>query len=102
MSASANSSRGLDLAGGVDLAKCPEDGLLLGQVGAEAALLVRHRGECFVTGAVCTHYGGPLAEGIVADGTLRCPWHHAAFSLHTGEAARPPGARADSLLAGRA
>jgi NADPH-dependent 2,4-dienoyl-CoA reductase/sulfur reductase-like enzyme/nitrite reductase/ring-hydroxylating ferredoxin subunit len=90
MSASANSSRGLDLAGGVDLAKCPEDGFLLGRVGAEAALLVRHRGECFVTGAVCTHYGGPLSEGIVADGTLRCPWHHAAFSLHTGEAARPP------------
>jgi NADPH-dependent 2,4-dienoyl-CoA reductase/sulfur reductase-like enzyme/nitrite reductase/ring-hydroxylating ferredoxin subunit len=83
-------TEGLDLAHGVDLATLPEGGPQLGHIGGEAALLVRHRGECFATGAVCTHYGGPLAEGIVADGTVRCPWHHAAFSLRTGEAVRPP------------
>jgi apoptosis-inducing factor 3 len=90
MSAPANPSQGLDLAGGVDLATVPEGGILLGHVGGEAALLVRHQGKCFVTGATCTHYGGPLAEGIIADGAVRCPWHHAAFSLSTGEAERPP------------
>ena len=49
MSAPANSSQGLDLAGGVDLKKVPESGILPRQVGGEAALLVRHRDECFVT-----------------------------------------------------
>src|SRR3954465_29062 len=65
-------------------------GFLLGQVGDEAVLLVRQGMEVFAIGAECTHYHGPLADGVVTDGVVRCPWHHACFDVRTGEALHAP------------
>jgi NADPH-dependent 2,4-dienoyl-CoA reductase/sulfur reductase-like enzyme/nitrite reductase/ring-hydroxylating ferredoxin subunit len=81
---------GPDLARGVALSDLPEGGQLLGHSGGEAVLVVRRGEEIFALGATCTHYGGPLAEGVVVGDTVRCPWHHACFSLRTGEALRAP------------
>jgi NADPH-dependent 2,4-dienoyl-CoA reductase/sulfur reductase-like enzyme/nitrite reductase/ring-hydroxylating ferredoxin subunit len=81
---------GPDLAQGCEASEIPEDGSLLGHAHGEAVLLVRHGGAVFAVAPTCTHYGGPLAEGLVVDGQVRCPWHHACFDLRTGEAVGPP------------
>jgi nitrite reductase/ring-hydroxylating ferredoxin subunit len=79
---------GLDFAQGVALANIAEGGMILGHVAGDAVLLARRGQELFAIGAECTHYHGPLAEGILVEDTIRCPWHHACFSLRTGEALR--------------
>jgi NADPH-dependent 2,4-dienoyl-CoA reductase/sulfur reductase-like enzyme/nitrite reductase/ring-hydroxylating ferredoxin subunit len=90
MSESAPVPEGPDLKTGVREDELRQSGMLVGHVDGEPVLLVSNQGELFAVGATCTHYSGPLGEGIVADGTIRCPWHHACFSLRTGEAVRAP------------
>jgi NADPH-dependent 2,4-dienoyl-CoA reductase/sulfur reductase-like enzyme/nitrite reductase/ring-hydroxylating ferredoxin subunit len=81
---------GPDLAQGMALGDIAEGRMVLGHVAGEAVLLARRGGELFAIGAECTHYHGPLAEGVLVEDTVRCPWHHACFSLRTGEALRAP------------
>ena len=66
------------------------DGKLLGHVGDQDVLLVRTGEGLFAIDAHCSHYHGPLAEGLVVGNTVRCPWHHACFDLRSGEATRAP------------
>lgn len=84
---------GPDLTKGVSLADL-KDGKLLGHVGEEAVLLVQVGADVLAIEPACSHYHGPLAEGLVVGDTIRCPWHHACFSLRTGEATRPPALNA--------
>ena len=81
---------GPDLTQGIALDELPDGGMLVGHDGDEQILLVRRGSEVFAVGAQCTHYQGPLAEGLVVGDTVRCPWHHACFDLRTGEALRAP------------
>jgi apoptosis-inducing factor 3 len=81
---------GPDFKTGVKFDSLAENEPLLGHFDGEPVILVRQGGQVFATGAVCTHYGGPLAEGLVVGGTIRCPWHHARFDLRTGEAEGAP------------
>jgi NADPH-dependent 2,4-dienoyl-CoA reductase/sulfur reductase-like enzyme/nitrite reductase/ring-hydroxylating ferredoxin subunit len=81
---------GPDLKQGIPQEQIPDGGTLAGQVDGESVLLVRRAGEWFAIGATCSHYSGPLPEGLIVGDTIRCPWHHACFSLRTGETLRPP------------
>ena len=81
---------GPDLSAGVELSKLAENAPLLGHAQGEAVVLVRKGTAIYALGATCTHYSGPLAEGLVVGETLRCPWHHACFDLRTGEARGAP------------
>jgi NADPH-dependent 2,4-dienoyl-CoA reductase/sulfur reductase-like enzyme/nitrite reductase/ring-hydroxylating ferredoxin subunit len=81
---------GPDFALGVDMGAVVDGTPVGGHVGGKAAIMVRKGDEVFVVGAFCTHYHGPLAEGLVVGETIRCPWHHACFSLRSGEAERAP------------
>lgn len=90
MSEAPASPSGPDLAQGLPLTDLADGALVAGHVGGDAVLLVRRGGELFAVGATCTHYGGPLAEGLLVGDTVRCPWHHACFDLRTGRPVRPP------------
>src|SRR6516225_6990479 len=90
MAAEQGTPQGPDLAQGVSLGELADGQMLAGRVGDEAVLLARRGDELFAIGATCSHYSGPLAEGLMVDDTVRCPWHHACFSLRTGEAIGAP------------
>ena len=90
MSAAHSAPSGPDFRTGVPLASLPDGGMVQGHAGDEPVLLVRRGDEIFAVGAFCTHYGAPLAEGLVVGETIRCPWHHACFALRNGAVARAP------------
>src|SRR5437867_728030 len=79
-----------DLSAGIAVSTLQDGGMLLGRAGGEDVLLARAGEAIFAVGAHCTHYHGPLADGLVVGDTVRCPWHHACFSLRSGEAVRAP------------
>ena len=81
---------GPDFTAGVPLEDLADGAMLTGHANGKAVLVARRGGEVFAIGATCTHYGGPLGDGIIVGDTVRCPWHHACFSIRTGEALRAP------------
>ena len=85
-----------DLTSGVPETDLADGAMLVGRVGDEEVLLARRGQEIFAIGASCTHYAGPLGEGLLVEDTVRCPWHHACFSLRTGEALAAPALNASS------
>ena len=88
--ADAKELSGPDLSAGIAVSELAENVPLLGHAEGAAVMLVRTGATIRAVGAVCSHYSGPLAEGLVVGETVRCPWHHACFDLRTGEALGAP------------
>ena len=79
-----------DLASGVAVEDVPDGGMIQGKVGDEEVILARQGEEFFAIAAKCSHYGGPRGKGLIVADEVRCPLHHACFSLRTGAVLRPP------------
>jgi len=82
---------GPDLSAGIDLSELDQGEPVVGHVDGEQVAVTRFADGVRAVGANCTHYGGPLGDGLVTGEIVRCPWHHACFSLRTGEAVAAPG-----------
>ena len=75
---------GPDFEKGIETEKLAGGKMLLGHAFGEAVLVARRGDEFLAIAATCTHYGGPLAKGLMVDCTVHCPWHHARFAMKPG------------------
>lgn len=73
-----------------DTSEVPADSMKLVKVGGEDVLLANVSGKFYAIGSVCTHRGGPLAEGTLQGTTVTCPWHGGQFDVANGSAVAPP------------
>jgi NADPH-dependent 2,4-dienoyl-CoA reductase/sulfur reductase-like enzyme/nitrite reductase/ring-hydroxylating ferredoxin subunit len=90
MAEASSELQGPDFEKGCKIDELGDGKMLLGHAFGEQVLVAKRGEELFAIGATCTHYGGPLAEGLMVDCTVRCPWHHARFDLRTGETIAAP------------
>jgi NADPH-dependent 2,4-dienoyl-CoA reductase/sulfur reductase-like enzyme/nitrite reductase/ring-hydroxylating ferredoxin subunit len=99
-----------DLTKGIPANSLTDGQMIAGRVGTDDVVVACAKGQFFAVGRYCTHYKGDLSKGLVVGGTVRCPWHHACFNLHTGAVERAPAldpvgrwrieARGDLLVVG--
>lgn len=76
---------------GIPINEIPTSSMVAGKVNGKSVLLARlSNGDFLAVDGQCTHYGGPLAEGLLINDEVRCPWHHACFNLRSGEAIKAP------------
>jgi glycine betaine catabolism B len=60
------------------------------EVNGQNICLVNVGGKYYAIGSICTHEGGPLADGTLEGYEVECPWHNSKFDVRTGEVISPP------------
>ena len=65
------------------------------EVAGEKICVANIEGKYYAIGNVCTHVGGPLAEGTLEGYEVECPWHGSKFDVRTGEVTRSPATRSE-------
>jgi 3-phenylpropionate/trans-cinnamate dioxygenase ferredoxin reductase subunit len=90
MSEQPKTPQGPDLTQGIPASDVQEGAMVSGHVEGKPVLIARVGREYLAITNKCTHYSAPLAKGLLVGDTVRCPWHHACFSLRTGEPLRAP------------
>jgi glycine betaine catabolism B len=66
------------------------------EVAGENICIINVEGKYYAIGNVCTHEGGPLAEGTLEGYEVECPWHGSKFDIRTGKVTRPPANEPES------
>jgi metal-sulfur cluster biosynthetic enzyme/nitrite reductase/ring-hydroxylating ferredoxin subunit len=77
-----------------EVGEIPDPGKMLVDVDGEMVALFHVGGQFFAIDDVCTHDGGPLADGELIDHKIACPRHGAKFDIRTGAALTMPALRA--------
>jgi glycine betaine catabolism B len=60
------------------------------EVNGQNICVVNVEGKYYAIGSICTHEGGPLADGTLEGYEVECPWHNSKFDVRTGEVISPP------------
>jgi len=60
------------------------------EVNGENICVANVEGKYYAIGSICTHEGGPLADGTLEGYEVECPWHNSKFDIRTGEVRSPP------------
>jgi len=60
------------------------------QIDGKNICVVNVEGKYYAIGSICTHEGGPLADGMLEGYEVECPWHGSKFDVRTGEVTNPP------------
>jgi glycine betaine catabolism B len=71
----------------------PEGKMKMVQVGSAQVCLAHLAGRYDAIGNLCTHVGGPLAQGVLKDFVVTCPWHGSQFDVRTGEVKHGPAVK---------
>ncbi|MFL6380863.1 MAG: Rieske 2Fe-2S domain-containing protein [Nitrososphaeraceae archaeon] len=65
------------------------------QIDGQNVCIANVEGKYYAIGNVCTHEGGPLADGILEGYEVECPWHQSRFDVRTGEVTSPPASESE-------
>ncbi len=78
-----------------DVSELPEGRVISVTAGHQGICLTHHKGKFGGLDNRCPHQGGPLGEGSIENGLVRCPWHGWDFDPHTGQS---PGFHDDKTV----
>ena len=67
------------------------------QLDGENICIVNVEGKYYAIGNICTHEGGPLADGTIEGYEVECPWHGSKFDVRTGEVKEPPASEPEPV-----
>src|SRR5919202_2316169 len=65
------------------------------QIDSEDVCIANVDGKYYAIGNVCTHEGGPLADGVLEGYEVECPWHQSKFDVRTGKVTNPPASESE-------